>query len=76
MPFAPGNIEAGFFLAIPTVRTKLCPILDLYEHVWEGAPLAANDFVTSADEKSRIQRRRRQPTKPSAPNRPMRVEHE
>jgi hypothetical protein len=25
MPFAPGNIEAGFFLAIPALRIKLAP---------------------------------------------------
>jgi hypothetical protein len=39
--------------------------------------LGANDFVISADEKTSIQaRRRKQPTSPPGPNRPIRVEHE
>jgi transposase len=39
--------------------------------------LGADDFVISADEKTSIQaRRRKQPTLPPAPNRPIRVEHE
>lgn len=47
------------------------------ERIWEGAPLGANDPVISADEKTSIQaRRRKQPTLPPGPNRPMRVEHE
>jgi hypothetical protein len=50
---------------------------DLYERIWEGAPLGADDYVISADEKTSIQaRRRKQPTLPPAPNRPTRVEHE
>ena len=41
------------------------------------APLNANDFVISADEKTSIQaRRRKQPTVPLGPARPIRVEHE
>ena len=48
-----------------------------YERVWESAPLATDDYVICADEKTSIQaRRRKQPTLPSAPNRPTRVEHE
>jgi hypothetical protein len=39
--------------------------------------LGATDFVISADEKTSIQaRRRKQPTLPPGPNRPIRVEHE
>jgi hypothetical protein len=30
---------------------KAGPILDQYERVWEGAPLGADDYVISADEK-------------------------
>ena len=52
-------------------------ILDLYQRVWEGAPLGADDYVLCADEKTSIQaRRRKQPTLPPAPNRPTHVEHE
>jgi hypothetical protein len=52
-------------------------ILDLYERSWEGKPLKSDEFVISADEKTSIQaRQRKHSTLPSAPKRPMRVEHE
>lgn len=52
-------------------------MLDLYEGVWDGAPLAAADCVISTDEKTSIQaRKRRHPTLAAAPGIPMRVEHE
>jgi hypothetical protein len=62
-------------------RSKLCrqsrTILDLYQRVWEGTPLGADDYVICPDEKTSIQaRRRKQPTLPPAPNRPTYVEHE
>jgi hypothetical protein len=77
MPSARGNIEAGSSLAIPTLPTKAGPILDLYERVWKSAPLSADGDVLSADRETSIQaRRRKQPTLPSAPHRPTRVEHE
>ena len=61
----------------PNFADKAGPILDLYQCVWEGAPLGTDDYVLSADEKSSIQaRRRKKPTTPPAPNRPTRVEHE
>jgi DDE superfamily endonuclease len=57
--------------------TKAGPILDLYERSWEGAPLGADDYVISADEKTSVQaRRRKHPTLPPASDRSMRVEHE
>ena len=62
MPSALGNIEAGSFRVIPTSPTKAGPILDLYQRIWEGAPLGADDFVISADEKTSIQARRRETT--------------
>jgi hypothetical protein len=75
MPFAPGNIEAD--PRDPNFAAKAGPILDLYQRVWEGAPLGADDYVICADEKTSIQaRRRKQPTLPPAPNRPTHVEHE
>jgi hypothetical protein len=61
----------------PNFGDKAGPILDLYERVWEGVPWGADDYVISADEKTSMQgRRRKQPTLPPAPNRPMRVEPE
>src|SRR6516162_3812881 len=73
----PWQHRSWIFPRDPNFADKAGPILDLYARVWEGAPLGANDYVISADEKTSIQaRRRKQPTLPSAPNRPTRVEHE
>jgi hypothetical protein len=61
----------------PDFATKAGRILDLYERVWEGQPLTADDFVISADEKTSIQARRRcHPTLPPVPGAVMKVEHE
>jgi hypothetical protein len=61
----------------PDFATKAGRLLDLYERVWEGQPLLANEFVISADEKTSIQARRRcHPTAPPRSGTPMRVEHE
>jgi hypothetical protein len=61
----------------PEFEPKAGRILDLYEGVWEGRPLAATDFVISTDEKTSIQARRRiHATRPPEPGEPMRVEHE
>jgi hypothetical protein len=69
MPFAPGNLEAGLFSRSQLV-TMLAPSSLCTNTFWEGAPLGANDYVISADEKSSIQaRRRKQPNKPSGPAR-------
>lgn len=52
-------------------------ILDLYARTWNGAPLTADDFVLSADEKTSIQARRRcHPTTPTRAGHAMQVEHE
>ena len=73
----PWQHRSWIFPRDPNFADKAGPILDLYARVWEGAPLGANDYVISADEKTSIQaRRRKQPTLPPAPNRPTRVEHE
>ena len=72
-----GNSEAGSSRAIPTSLPQPVPSSILYERVWERAPLGADDFVVSADEKTSIQAwRRKQPTLPPTPNRPTKVEHE
>jgi hypothetical protein len=43
----------------PAFATKAGRILDLYERVWAGAPLTADEYVISADEKTSIQARHR-----------------
>lgn len=61
----------------PDFARKAGRILDLYERVWEGQMLGADEFVISADEKTSIQARRRcHPTLPPAPGAVMKVEHE
>lgn len=73
----PWQHRSWIFPRDPNFAEKAGPILDLYEHLWAGAPLGADDYVLSADEKSSIQaRRRKKPTLPPAHNRPTRVEHE
>ena len=73
----PWKHRSWIFPRDPNFADKAGPLLDLYERVWEGAPLSADDYVISADEKTSIQaRRRKHPTLPPAPNRPTRVEHE
>jgi len=73
----PWQHRSWIFPRDPHFADKAGPILDLYERVWEGAPLGADDYVISADEKTSMQaRRRKQPTLPPTPNRPTRVEHE
>jgi DDE superfamily endonuclease len=61
----------------PDFARKAGRILDLYEGVWEGQSLGAEEFVISADEKTSIQARRRcHPTLPPRPGAVMKVEHE
>jgi hypothetical protein len=61
----------------PAFATKAGRILDLYERVWEGQPLTADEFVLSADEKTSIQARHRcHPTQPPRAGAVMKVEHE
>jgi hypothetical protein len=61
----------------PDFEARAGRVLDLYQGLWEGAPLGPDDFVLCADEKTSIQARRRQhPTLPSASQHLMRIEHE
>ena len=61
----------------PAFEAKAGRILDLYARTWEDAPLTADDFVLSADEKTSIQARRRiHPTVPPRAGQAMQVEHE
>ena len=61
----------------PAFASKAGRVLDLYAGYWAGRPLAPEDCVLSADEKTSIQARvRRAPTTPPRPGAPMQVEHE
>ena len=52
-------------------------VLDLYDRMWDGKPLAGNDYVISADEKTSIQAWCRcHPGLPPGRARMMRVNHE
>lgn len=73
----PWQHRSWIFPRDPKFSLRAAPILDLYHRLWDGKPLRSDDFVISADEKTSIQaRRRKQPTLPPRPERPMRVEHE
>src|SRR6202022_1680965 len=69
--------RSWIFPRAPDFAVKAGRILDLYARCWRGQPLKTDEFVISADEKTSVQaRRRKHPTLPCAPKRPMRVEHE
>jgi hypothetical protein len=73
----PWNHRSWIFPRDSNFAAKAGRILDLYEGFWEGRPLADDEWVISADEKTSIQARsRRHPTLPPAPARAMGVEHE
>ena len=58
-------------------EAKAGRILDLYQRIWKGRKLGANEFVLSADEKTSIQARcRKARSLPPRPRRPMKIEHE
>lgn len=73
----PWQHRSWIFPRDPQFAAKAGRILDLYARVWEGVPLAADEFVVSADEKTSIQaRQRRHITYPAQPGIAMKVEHE
>jgi hypothetical protein len=52
-------------------------VLDLCQRIWNGQPLADDEYVISADEKPGVPARHRiHPTLPSGPRRAMRAESE
>lgn len=73
----PWHHRCWIFPRDPDFARKAGRLLDLYERVWEGRALWADEFVVSADEKTSIQARvRRHPTRPPQPGAAMKVEHE
>ena len=73
----PWSHRTWIFPRDPAFERKAGRVLDLYHGEWEGKPLSEADCILSTDEKTSIQARRRiHRTLPTAPARPMRVEHE
>jgi hypothetical protein len=73
----PWRYRSWIFPRDPLFVQKAGPILDLYQGLWQGQPLGADDYVLSADEKTGIQaRRRKHPSLPPRPGKPSYVEHE
>lgn len=73
----PWRHRSWVFPRDPEFARKAGRLLDLYGRRWHGVPLGPREYVVCADEKTRIQARRRtHPSRPPAPGRPIRVEHE
>jgi hypothetical protein len=73
----PWRYEYWIFPRDPLFAERAGRVLDLYAGIWEGKPLGSKDYIISSDEKTSIQARIRcHETLPTAPGRPMRVEHE
>jgi transposase len=76
-PIKPWRHRSWIFPRDPDFAAKAGVVLDLYQRVFQGAELGADEYVISADEKTSIQARCRcHPTLPPATARIMRVEHE
>jgi hypothetical protein len=73
----PWQHRSWIFPRAPDFQAKAERVLDLYQGLWEGQPLGAEDYVLSADEKTSIQARvRLHPSLPPGPKEAMRVEFE
>lgn len=73
----PWRFRSWIFPRDPCFEQKASPILDLYQGIWQGKPLAVDEFVICTDEKTSIQARcRKHSTLPPAPGREGRVEAE
>ena len=66
----PWQYRSWIFPRDPDFAAKAARVLDLYDRLWKGRALGADEFVISADEKSQLQAlRRRHPELPPAPGR-------
>ena len=73
----PWQHRSWIFPRDPQFEQKAGRVLDLYQGCWQGQPLGNDEFVISADEKTRIQARvRLHPTQPPQPGQSRRVEFE
>ena len=73
----PWRFRSWIFPRDPEFGFKAGRVLDLYDRLWEGRPLGADEYVPSADEKSQLQAlHRRHSDLPPAPGRIRREEFE
>jgi hypothetical protein len=73
----PWQHRSWIFPRDPRFEEKAGRVLDLYQGCWQDHALGGDEFVLSADEKTRIQARiRLHPTQPVAPGQSLRVEFE
>jgi len=73
----PWQHRSWLYPRAPQFAERAGRVLDLYAGTWEGQPLAPDDCLLSADEKTSIQARVRcHPATPPRPGQAMRVEHE
>jgi hypothetical protein len=73
----PWQHRSWIFPPDPYFAVKAGRVLDLYQRVWDGQPLAGDEYVISADEKPGVPARRRiHPALPPGPRRAMRAESE
>ena len=73
----PWRFRSWIFPRDPDVAGKAARVLDLYDRIWDGQPLDADEYVLSADEKSQLQAlHRRHRDLPPAPGRDRRQEFE
>jgi transposase len=73
----PWRHRSWIFPRDPQFAGKAARVLDLYDRIWDGQPLGADEYVLSADEKSQLQAlHRRHPDLPPAPYRIRRTEFE
>jgi transposase len=73
----PWRHRCWIFPRDPAFAAKAGRILDLYQRRCDNKALGPRDYVLCADEKTSIQaRRRKHPSLPPAPGRPIYVEHE
>jgi hypothetical protein len=73
----PWQYQSWIFIRDPGFAARATRILDLYARIWDGRPLADDEYVISCDEKTSIQARCRcHPTLPPGAARMMRVNHQ
>jgi transposase len=76
-PVKPWQYQSWIYPRDPDFEAKAKVILDLYQGFYQGKPLGPGDRILSFDAKPQINARRRlHPTRPAAPGRPVRYEHE
>jgi transposase len=76
-PVKPWQYQSWIYPRDPDFEAKAKIILDLYQGFYRDEPLGPDDRILSSGAKPQINaRRRRHPTLPAAPGRPVRYEHE